>query len=116
MSLAKKMGNEHESWVCALLGATQSRGSGNQWANPIDGRQNRMTQSFAFAFDGKSTLGKSIGVSRVMWEKARQQAGGERPMLALRFYDTERLSVGHDLIVVSAHDFAEVLEAANERR
>jgi hypothetical protein len=68
---------------------------------------------FAFAWDGKSTLGKSVGVSRVMWEKAKEQAGGERPALPLRFYDNERLDVGEDLIVLGLDDFAELLAAAN---
>lgn len=114
MSLNKKMGDAHEAFLCALFDGTQSRGSGNQWANPMDGRQNRFQQAYAFAWDGKSTLGGSIGVTRAMWRKAREQAHGERPMLGLRFYDDESLKrVEADLVVLSAHDMAEVLEAAN---
>jgi hypothetical protein len=113
VSLNKKMGDKHEEFLAALFDGTQSRGSGNQWANPMDGRTSRMHVPYAFAWDGKSTLSKSVGVSREMWAKARLQAGGERPMLGLRFYDNERLDVGLDLIVVSPHDMAEVLAAAN---
>lgn len=114
MSLNKKMGDAHEEFLVDLLDGRQSQGSGNQWTNPMDGRTNRMTEGYAFAWDGKSTLGQSIGVSLKMWEKAREQAGGERPMLGLRFYATERLQVTRDLVVVDAHDMAEVLEAANK--
>lgn len=114
MSLNKKMGDAHEAFLCDLLGGRQTKGSGNQWTNPMDGRGNRLTEGFAFAWDGKSTLGQSVAVSRNMWQKAREQAGGERPMVAVRFYDNEALDVHADLIAVNAHDFAEVLEAANQ--
>lgn len=114
MSLAKKMGDAHEEYIAALLDGSMSRGSGNQWHNPMDGRHNRMEHEFAFAWDCKSTLHQSIGVSRKMWAKAREQAGGERPMLPLRFYDNERLDVGLDLIVVHSNDMAEMLTRLRE--
>lgn len=107
--LRHRMGEAHERYLADMLGGRQTRGSGNQFNNPMDGRQNRYEDRCAFAFDGKSTLGKSIGVSLDMWNKAVDQAHGERPMLGLRFYSTERLSVGLDLIVVTADDFVEVL-------
>lgn len=114
MSLNKKMGDAHEAFLCDLFEGKQARGSGNQWRNPMDGRTSRKHLRFAFAWDGKSTLSKSVGVTLAMWGKAREQAGGERPMLALRFYKDQALNVLRDLVVVSAHDFAEVLEAANK--
>jgi hypothetical protein len=107
------MAEAHEGFLAALFGGRQARGSGNQWRNPMDGRTSRKHRRFAFAWDGKSTLARSVGVTRIMWDKAREQAGGERPMLALRFYDTASLEVGLDLVVLNAHDFAEILEAAN---
>lgn len=115
MSLAKKMGDAHERFLVSLLGGRKTKASGSVWKDQMDGRHNRRDVPFAFAWDGKSTLGKSVGVSRAMWEKAREQAAGERPLLALRFYDAERLDVGEDLVVLSAHDFAELLEEANHR-
>jgi hypothetical protein len=108
------MGDKHEEFLAAILEGSQSRGSGNQWHNQMDGRHNRMNTEFAFAWDGKSTLHQSIGVSRAMWAKAKEQAAGERPMLGLRFYDNERLDVGLDLIVVSAYDMSEVLARLRE--
>jgi hypothetical protein len=110
VSLNQKMAAHHEGWACEVMDATRSPASGSQWANPIDGRQNHLLQEFAFAFDCKSTLGQSIGVSRKMWEKARLQAGGERPMVPLRFYENERLEVALDLIVVDADDHLEMAE------
>lgn len=115
MSLNKDMGDAHELFLASLFKGRQSRGSGNQWRDPIDGRNNRMTEQFAFAWDGKSTLAKSISVSRAMWEKAKEQAGGERPMLGLRFYETARPSLanqgGLDLVVVSPFDLSEMRDS-----
>jgi hypothetical protein len=115
-SLNKDMAAKHEAFLASLLEGSQSRGSGNQWTNPMDGRHNRMTERFAFAWDGKSTLSKSVGVTRAMWAKAVLQAGGERPMLGLRFYDNERLDVGLDLLVVNPYDFSEMLTELREGR
>lgn len=113
MSLNSKMGRKHEDHLAQVFDTTRMPGSGNQWRGQMDGRNNRRTSRFAFAWDGKSTLAKSLSIPRKMWEKAREQAGGERPMLALRFYDNERLDVGEDLVVIGLDDFAEMLEVAN---
>lgn len=113
MALNHKMADKHEGFLSSLFGGRRTKGSGNQWHNPMDGRTSRMHTRHAFAWDGKATLGKSIGVTREMWEKAIEQSGGERPMLALRWYDNERLDVGLDLALVNAHDLAELIEVAN---
>jgi len=109
----RAMSDKHEKDLAELLGGRVTPGSGNGWANPMDVRQHRY-DPFAFALDGKSTLAASMSVTREMWEKAQEQAGGERPGLPLRFYDTERLAVGLDLIVISLDDFAELLDAARK--
>lgn len=106
--LTKKMADLHERVLAEWFGGRQTRGSGNQFNNPMDGRQDRYRKLFAFAWDGKSTRGQSIGVGRRMWNKVVDQAGGERPMLALRFYDTDSLTVGLDLAVISMDDFREM--------
>lgn len=108
----RKMSDAHEEHLVEVLGGRKTKGSGNQWHNPMDGRHSSRTVNYAFAWDGKSTLGKSIGVTREMWGKAEDQAGGERAALPLRFYDDERLRVGLDLVVISLDDFAELLDAA----
>lgn len=108
-NLRHRMAENHERYLAQVLGGRKAPGSGSGFANPMDGRQNRYNQACAFAWDGKSTLAKSIGVSLDMWEKAVEQAHGERPMLALRFYTSERLSVGLDLVTLKLDDFVEVL-------
>ena len=116
MSTNHRMGDAHEAFLASLLDGSRSRGSGNQWANPMDGRHNRMTERFAFAWDGKSTLSDTISVTSKMWSKAVEQAGGERPMLGLRWYANERLDVVRDLLVVNAYDFSEMLTELREAR
>lgn len=106
----RQMSDAHEIALVEALGGRRTRGSGNQAANPMDGRHSRSRTSCAFAWDGKSSLAASISVSRTMWDKAVEQAQGERPMVALRFYDTERLAVGLDLVAVTLADFSELLE------
>lgn len=110
----RDMSDAHENYLVGLLGGRRTKGSGNQANNPMDGRHSRYEESLAFAWDGKSTLGDSIGVTRKMWAKAVEQAHGERPMLALRWYLNERRTQTIDLIAVSADDFAELLELARE--
>lgn len=116
MSLNSKMGDAHEQFLADLFGGRRSRGSGNQWRDPMDGRSGRRHEQsdFAFAWDGKSTLAKSVGVSLAMWDKAVDQADGERPMLGLRYYANERLDVVRDLVVVSAYDLSEMLTSLRE--
>jgi hypothetical protein len=108
----RQMSDAHEVTLAKLLDGRRATGSGNQFNDQMDGRNQRYDQPYALAWDGKSTLGKSVGVSREMWLKAQQQAGGETPMLALRWYVDERLTVGQDLVVLDLHDFVEILEAA----
>ena len=111
--LRYRMGNLHEIFLADLLGGAKSKGSGNRWYQPMDGRTSRRSQEFAFAFDGKATLASSISVSKVMWNKACEQSLGERPMLGLRFYSNESLEVALDLAVVNAYDLSELIEKAN---
>ena len=110
----RKMSNDHERWLVELFGGRRTKGSGNQWHNQMDGRMASREDHYAFAWDGKSTLGKSVGVSLDMWTKAVEQALPERPMLPLRWYSNERLEVGLDLVVMSAYDASEVIWDANK--
>jgi hypothetical protein len=109
----RKLSDKHEEFLVALFGGRRTKGSGNQWHNPMDGRTSSRTKRYAFAWDGKATLSKSVGVSLEMWRKAVEQAGDERTMLPLRFYRNESLEVGLDLVVMSAYDAAEVIDDAN---
>ena len=106
------MSDRHEADLAERLGGKVSRGSGNQWASPMDGRHAALETPYAFAWEGKSTRGKGISVTRAMWGKALLQAHGERPMLALRWYDSDRLDVHADLVVLDLDDFEEMRDAA----
>ena len=107
------MSDPHEEYVAAMLGGRMSKGSGNQWHNPMDGRHSTRSQYYSFAWDGKSTLSKSVSVSLAMWDKAKEQARPAKPLLPLRFYATTNGEVALDLVVLSLSDFALVLEDAN---
>lgn len=115
----KLMGDAHEAALVEALGGKQSAGSGNKWWKPMDGRHNHRDEEFAFAWDGKSTFGKSLTVTDVMWNKAEEQAGHERPMLGLRWYDPafggSLLRVKRDLVVIRLADMSEMLAAVRER-
>lgn len=103
----------HEEFVAKLFGTRTNPGSGNQWSKPTDGRNDKRTMRYAFAFDCKATLAASQSVGLEMWEKLVRQSHSERPMLPLRFYTNERLSEYVDLVVVDLNDFHELWEAAN---
>lgn len=108
------MARLHEEYLAELFGGRKSRGSGSQWQDPADGRNNRLTEvEFAFAWDGKSTAGLGVTIDLKMIAKIREQAGGERPALGLRWYGTEDLQrVTEDWVAVQAADFAEMLAGA----
>lgn len=110
----RKMSDAHEKFLAELFDGEISVGSGNQFKDQMDGRNKRYDQAFALAWDGKSTLGKSVGVTREMWEKALEQSHGETPMLALRWYNDYRLEPALDLVVLNAYSFAEILAAARK--
>jgi hypothetical protein len=112
----RKLSDKHETFLAALLDGRRSRGSGNQWNDPMDGR-NDGDVPYAFAWEGKSTQGRSIGVSRQMWDKAVEQSRGLAPLLALRFYGTSyALNPEADLVVLDAHDFQALLQDARAYR
>lgn len=112
----RDMSNAHENFLAQILEGRRSRGSGNQFNDQMDGR-NDIHTPYRLAWDGKSTLGKSIGVTLEMWSKATEQAGGEIPVLALRYYTNERLTaIGADLVALSVHDFVDILHAARQWR
>ena len=117
MSLTtRKMSDAHEVYLAALLQGRMTKGSGNQWHNPMDGRHSARSQYWAFAWDGKSTLSKTVSIGLEMWRKAREQASPEMPMLPLRFYSNESLEVALDLVVVHAEHFADMQVDANRYR
>lgn len=106
----RKMSDLHEKFLAEVFGGRRTRGSGNQWRDQMDGKHNRMIEPFAFAWDGKATLAKSITITLDMIKKAREQSGGDEPMLALRWYANENLDVLEDWVLISPHTLAELRE------
>lgn len=107
-----RMGELHEEYLAEVNDGRKSKSSGNQWSDPADGR-NHHDDPFAFAWDGKSTLGQSISVTLAMIAKIRDQANPERPEIGLRWYANEMLTgVLEDWIAVPSSDFQEMKIAA----
>jgi hypothetical protein len=106
----RKMSDAHEEHLAEVYGGRVTAGSGNQPANPMDVRQHRYDAAVAFAIDGKSTRAASMSITREMLAKAREQAHGERPMIAVRFYDDDRLRSYDDWAMVQEDDMLELLE------
>jgi Holliday junction resolvase len=104
------MSDSHEIHLAETYGLRRTKGSGNQWQNQTDARGHRMDEAVAFAVDGKSTLAKSISVTRADLDKLIEQSAGERPLLAVRFYDDEMLRGAEDWALVREDDLVELLE------
>ena len=113
----RKMSSRHEDDLVDLLGGERTRNSGAVWSDQADGHQTGLNQYWRFTWDGKSTLGESIGVSRKMIAKMREQSRGLLPMIPLRWYANDRLTeVSEDWIAVEADTFAAILQDANAYR
>jgi hypothetical protein len=112
----RALSDKHEIFLAELFGGRRSVGSGNQANDQADGRNRRYETFFPLAWDGKATLGKSHSITLDTWNKLVEQSHGERPVLALRWYANERLAVTRDLVVLDAHDFAELLEEVRRGR
>lgn len=108
----RKMSEAHEEYIARVLDGRRTRNSGAVWSDQMDVRNDVRDDAWAFAADGKSTFGESIGVSKAMWQKAVEQSNDLIPCLPLRFYDTYRLDVGLDLWVIDGNTFEALLEAA----
>lgn len=113
----RDLSDKHEDWLAELLGGRKTRGSGSTFADQMDGKNDRHETAHALAWDGKATRGKSVGVSREMWEKAVDQSHGLTTVLALRWYSPgNALRPELDLIAMEANDFAELLADARAYR
>ncbi len=112
----RDMSDRHEAFLAAIFDGRVTKGSGSHWTDQMDGKQARGSGETVFVWDGKSTIGKSIGVTREMWDKAVEQSQPhEITMLALRWYTNERLTdVGLDLAVVEATTLADLQRDSNE--
>ena len=110
----RDLSDRHEKHLAAVLHGRMTRGSGNQFKDQGDGKQEYRSGEYVFCWDGKATEGKSIGVSREMIEKITEQAHWAQPMIALRFYENARLTEATDWVAIELDTFARMQEDANE--
>lgn len=114
MSVISRLANLHEEFIASVLRGRKTKASGSQWNDPGDGRHNRHNHltPFAFGWDCKCAMPgtKSISITRDMLDKIIEQAGGERPMIPLRFYATERGAVQYDWLAMPVSDLVEMIE------
>lgn len=112
-TLNQRMADSHEQDIAEWIGGRQQKASGSQWHAQGDAKNGEHLTPFPITADGKSTLGKSIAISRDMWKKIVEQTFGQDPALFLRFYQDESLrTVDADLAVVDARFFRDLLEKA----
>jgi hypothetical protein len=110
----QQMGDAHEADIATWIEGAQTKASGSQWHNQMDAK-NGLKMPFPIAADGKSTLGKSIGITRELWAKFREQTFGEIPVMFQRWYRSVDLrTVDLDLITMEVGDFLPILVAARK--
>lgn len=113
----RKMSIRHETDLAETLDGTRTKNSGAVWNDQSDGHQLASEGHWRFAWDGKSTLGKSIGITRDMLTKLREQCRGLEPLLPLRWYRDDRLTeVDEDWVALELETFAQMQRDANAYR
>jgi hypothetical protein len=114
VSLAKDMSLKHERWLAETFGGYVTPGSGNQYANQGDVIRSRYHYDVGITFDGKATRSRSLTITLDMIDKLIEQAAGNYPVLALRWYGDDRLTRHVDWVALPAillQDLLERLEA-----
>jgi hypothetical protein len=108
------MADAHEADIAEWTGGRLTKGSGNQWSDPLDVKNDTRTV-YPLGNDGKATLGKSLSITREMWRKLREECFGHIPTWWGRFYQDESLRTVHlDLMAMEADDFRRIWEDAKK--
>lgn len=116
-TLNQRMADSHEADIAEWTKGKVQKGSGNQWQSQGDTKNGEFLVPLPITSDGKSTLGKSFSITRVMWDKIVSQTFNQIPALFLRFYKDESLrQTDLDLVVLEAQTFSEILEDARKWR
>lgn len=109
MTARDKYSQRHEREVAQALGGEVVAQSG-AGAQKLDVLGPRGPADWRLRVSCKSTVGKSIGITRAMIDEAEVATAfsyGERPAIALRFYDEKGNRVLKDLIAVTIDDWVE---------
>ena len=106
----------YEDFVARVLGGDKASRSTAHFHNPANAPTNGPADDFVFAWNTAATRSGSIEVSKAMWDRACQWAWGDRPMLALRFYDSQRVETSPrlDLAVVSLLTLTEMVDRIDQ--
>lgn len=116
-TLNQRMADAHEADIAEWTKGTLQKGSGNQWQSQGDTKNGEFLVPFPITSDGKSTLARSISVTRSMWSKIVDQTFNQIPAIFLRFYKDDTLRQADlDLVVLEAQTFSEILEDARTYR
>jgi hypothetical protein len=107
-----KASDIYEDFLDRVLGGDKAHHSSAHFDNSTNGEQTGREAEFVFAWNAAATRGHSITVTKAMWEKACEWAWGDRPMVALRFYESETIETGPrlDLAVVSLLTLTEMVD------
>lgn len=111
----REMSDKHEQFLAEVIQGRICRGSGNQFNNQMDVRNDGRLCSFALAVDGKSTFGKSITIDLDMIQKAYDQAHDLDAAIGLRWYHDETLRNTTDWVAVPAEFLQGLLAVARNR-
>jgi hypothetical protein len=114
-TMVQKMSDSHEMWVKDQIQGGLTKGSGSQWHAQLDAKNGTRDIPFPIGAEAKATLGKSLSITRDLWDKIREQCFGEIPTWWGRFYRDENLHiVDLDLVAMEAEDFRKILDAARK--
>ncbi len=116
-TLNQRMSDAHEADIAEWTGGRRQKASGSQWQNQGDTKNGEFLVPFPITSDGKSTLARSVSVTRSMWQKIVEQTFNQIPAIFLRFYKDDTLRQADlDLVVLEAQTFAEILHYARKWR
>lgn len=103
---------QHERYIQSILGLEATICSGNKFYDPGDAVDHDRESVFPIIADCKFTERKSFSVSRQVLEQWEEKAGemGKRFIMPVRL--CPRGTIPHDSVVMSLHDFAELLSLA----
>lgn len=102
-----QQGREHEEAMVSLFEFVNARRSRSSGANPGDDTD---VVSDEFSMECESTLADSYSLKKAFWLEVKHKSrAGRIPILGIQFRNIDEQKTT-DLIVVSADDYAELLE------
>lgn len=112
--MAREPWRDHEAEIQRILGLSSTIASGSQFHDPGDAADHDHDSVFPIIADCKCTERGSYSINRKVLDQWRERAAevGKRFVLPVRFWSR---GGSDDYVVVSLHDFAELLDLARSR-